>query len=473
MENQHASKSLLIVGQSLESVVTAVVMASLGNQVILSFWAENFEDFQDLRHFWQQNHYFEQPLMALWDLYVGRGQICLYQGAASLADLLGDFSVQNGVKGETHKALEAIWLMLDDDGWLSPVDKVSDHLVESAKILPEVCLSDADILAITALRCPVVLSGILPLGLMQTLADRLKTPQVLYVPFVFLRKNDSYNAMLKPSLLLIGEKVAQIHQHFGFLLPLLSRAEQVAITDICTAEFVRSGIMTLLATRLSFINEMSSLAQLYGIDMGEVSQLMGRDDRIGREYLNAGSGFGGRSLPLELQALKDSFASHQIKNHLIKSVDRINQTQKEWLFRQFWQYFEGFIEGKSVLIWGGAYKAESGNTQNAAIHQLLPLFWAYQVKTYVCAFAANAELAQHYASAITDQNLHLVNDPYTDLDRVDALLILNWSGYQAPDIQRLNQTPIPIFDGVNLLKFSQTANLVADYQGVGRQHKKD
>ena len=134
------------------------------------------------------------------------------------------------------------------------------------------------------------MSGIEQLGDVSALAQRLQRAWVYYVPFVFLKDGDAYNSMLNPSLWLLGEKTVNSSNHLQVLKPLMQHAHATHHADISTIEFARSSIMAMLATRVSFMNEMSRLADSQQVDIKQVSHIMGLDERVGSSYLQAGWG---------------------------------------------------------------------------------------------------------------------------------------------------------------------------------------
>ena len=150
---------------------------------------------------------------------------------------------------------------------------------------------------------------------------------------------------------------------------------------------------------------------------------------------------------------------------LLQSVIHINEDQKELIFRKFWQYFDGFIDNKTVMIWGGSYKAGSGRTAESAIHPLLALLWSYNIRTLVYSDKAQTELAALYNQ---QPLLQLINNPYQQLNEAQAIFIISWLPENRLDIAKLNEQAMPIFDAQNALSRTQIDGLVSDYMGIGR-----
>lgn len=408
----HATLSCTLVGQSIDCLTTAVVLASLGQTVVI--FSTDFDSIV-------AQYAFEHELVALFELYRARDTITLQS--------FEDFTPTNSL---------LTWLFVSDgcfdgvvlDKWIGQFNKSND-------------------------TSPIVLSGTLPLGDFDHLAKLLKRMFVYYLPFVFLVDGQAFTSMLNPHLLLIGQKTAHTPT---VLLPLINGAKAVQTTPIATAEFARSSIMAMLATRVSLMNELSRLADRYGVDITQISRIIGQDGRIGASYLAAGTGFGGRTLPAEMTTLQVSFDKHTIKNPILSAVRTLNNDQKELLFRKFWRYFDGFIDHKTVLIVGGSYKTGSGRTDNSAIHHLLPLLWSYQITTYVAGGIATDELVRLYG----DKPLFVPSDLAV---QVGAIFVLGRiDGF---DVTKLSQG-IPVFDA-NVLTDHEIERLMGDYFGIGRR----
>ena len=192
---------------------------------------------------------------------------------------------------------------------------------------------------------------------------------------------------------------------------------------------------------------------------------MGLDEGVGSSYLQAGWGFGGHTLPAELSMLQQSSHEQSLALPLLQSVIHINEDQKELIFRKFWQYFDGFIDNKTVMIWGGSYKAGSGRTAGSAIHPLLALLWSYNIRTLVYSDKAQTELAALYGQ---QPLLQLIDTPYQQIDKAQALFIISWLPEEQLNISLLNQQAIPVFDAQNILTSVQIDSLVGAYMGIGR-----
>ena len=431
----------VLVGHSIEAITSAVVLASLGQRVHL---------YADIELLTQQIHQygFEHHLQALWQMYEQQ-QVIIIAALPTSADTLIQYYETVNHDEVNHQITVALyWFFLDS---IKPVWAESSWITAFNHSHQQ--------------SLPVIISGIEKLGIVSSLAQRLQRAWVYYVPFVFLQDGDAYSSMLNPSLWLLGEKTANSSQHLEVLKPLIQHARATHHADIATIEFARSSIMAMLATRVSFMNEMSRLADSQQVDIKQVSRIMGLDARVGSSYLQAGWGFGGNTLPTELAKLQQSSQTHSLDMPLLQSVMHINEDQKELIFRKFWQYFDGFIDNKTVMIWGGSYKSGSGRTAGSAIHPLLALLWSYNIRTLVYSDKAQDELAMLYQQ---QSLLQLIDNPYQQLDAAQAIFIISWSPQDQLDIAKLNQHAMPVFDAQNALTRLQIDSLVGDYMGIGR-----
>ena len=428
----------VIVGHCIEAITSAVVLASLGRVVHL------YADIKTLNA-QIQRYGFERHLHALWQMYTDSEQIISSVLPSTPVEVINRYEqvdqteyMQAGLYWLFLDTVKSIWIT---EEWITAFNHSHQQ------------------------KRPIIMSGIEPLGRIAKLANYLQRAWVYYVPFLFLQDGRTYSSMLNPSLWLLGEKTAGSSQHLSSIQPLMQDAQAYYSSDIATIEFARSSIIAMLATRVSFMNEMSRIADTQNVDIQQVSYIMGLDDRVGSSYLHAGWGFGGHTLPTELDKLQQSSQENRVNMPLLQSVININNDQKELIFRKFWQYFDGFIDNKTVMIWGSTYKVGSGITSGSAIHPLLKLLWSYNIRTIVYSNKVKIELTNLYGH---QPLLELVDDPYVHLVDTQALFIMSWPLTNDLRTSYINQTAQPIFDAQNALTRLQIDELVGDYIGIGR-----
>ncbi|MEL0167489.1 MAG: nucleotide sugar dehydrogenase [Pseudomonadaceae bacterium] len=235
------------------------------------------------------------------------------------------------------------------------------------------------------------------------------------------------------------------------------------------AEFTKLAITGMLATRLSYMNDMANLADSLDVDIEQVRQGMGADRRIGDAYLYPGCGFGGLSFSRDVMSLASTLEGSGMAAQLLDEVLNINERQKEVLFRKLWRHFGTELRGRKVALWGVAFKPESSRINNAPALKLIEALWAQGVQVHVHDPRALGTLAQ-WAGERDDLVLH--QDPYTAAAGADALmLVTEWKTYWSPDFQRLREimaTPL-LLDGRNVWDPAFAKQSGFEYYGIGRR----
>ena len=234
------------------------------------------------------------------------------------------------------------------------------------------------------------------------------------------------------------------------------------------AEFTKLAINGMLATRLSFMNEMANLADVFGVDIEKVRQGLGADGRIGDAYLYPGCGFGGLSFSRDLMSLVDTLASSGVASGLLHQVLAINEHQKEVLFRKLWQHYDRRLENKTVTIWGAAFKPNTHRIENAPALRLIDALLAQGASLRIHDPQAMPALAHQYMG---NPNIEYFNDEYDAAKGADALmLVTEWKCYWQPDFIKLKsimKTPL-LLDGRNIYGPEYVREHGFEYYGVGR-----
>ncbi len=235
------------------------------------------------------------------------------------------------------------------------------------------------------------------------------------------------------------------------------------------AEFTKLAINGMLATRLSFMNDMANLADSLDVDIERVRQGMGADKRIGEAYLYPGCGFGGLSFSRDVMSLASTLQHSGLQAQLLEEVLQINERQKESLFRKLWQHYDNQLAGRKVAIWGVAFKPESSRIDNAPALKLIAALWAQGVEVHVHDPRALPALAE-WAGERGDLVLH--DDPYAAVAEADALmLVTEWKSYWSPDFKRLKtdmREPL-LLDGRNVWDPEFVKRGGFTYNGIGRR----
>ncbi|PMR75642.1 UDP binding domain-containing protein [Billgrantia endophytica] len=236
------------------------------------------------------------------------------------------------------------------------------------------------------------------------------------------------------------------------------------------AELTKLATIGMLATRISYMNEIAGLADSLGVDVEHVRQGMGADSRIGYEYLYPGCGFGGPNFSRDLMRLADVQEASGRRSALLEQVLDINEQKKETLFRKLWTHFQGRLEGRTMAIWGAAFKPGSARIDHAPVLTLLDALWAQGVRVQLHDPAATpalrAEVGDHPLLRLYD------GDPYAACEGADALmLVTEWKHYWNPDWARLagQLQERLLLDGRNIYDPAHVAGWGLTYRGIGRR----
>ncbi len=252
------------------------------------------------------------------------------------------------------------------------------------------------------------------------------------------------------------------------LRPFFQLKHQYLFMPFLDAEFTKLSISGMLATRISYMNDMAQVAEKLNIDIQNVKQGLAADNRIGASYLSSGVGFGGENFSHDILTLTGTVAGSGIKSQLLDQVWNINEQQKEILFRKLWNYYQGQLTGKIVAIWGASFKENTSSIENSPIHAMLAALWAQGAIVQLHDPQALERVSALYGER-TD--LILCHDQYQAIENAHALCLLTaWKQYWSPDYTQLVQkmTHPFILDGRNIWDPEFVKGQGFAYQGVGR-----
>ena len=290
----------------------------------------------------------------------------------------------------------------------------------------------------------------------------------VYLPDT-IQEGNALQSLTQAKQLIVGCGHAQVQSKIKELLrPFFPLEQQFLFMPILDAEFTKLSISGMLATRISYINDLAVVAEKLGIDIASVRQGMAADNRIGSAYLAPGAGFGGENFSHDVLTLANTVAHTGVKSQLLAQVWEINEQQKEILFRKLWNYYHGDLQGKTVAIWGASFKENTASIQQSPIHQMLTALWAQGVTVRLHDPQALNEIKAHYGQR---DDLILCDDQYQAVQGVAALCVLAaWKQYWSPDFKVLQQHmchPL-ILDGRNIYNPSYVKAQGFAYMGVGR-----
>jgi UDPglucose 6-dehydrogenase len=318
----------------------------------------------------------------------------------------------------------------------------------------------------------VVNQGAGPVGSTESLqgfvSDLGASAEVCALPDL-VQEGNALDSFVRPESILLGCKdVASENMVRELLRPFNRRQDVIRVMSPREAEFARLAITGILATRLSFMNDMAELAEDLSVDIDIVRMAMGADPRVGDAYLYPGCGFGGPGLSRGVMTLIDALHAGHSRAGLLDQVLQINERQKEVLFRKLWQHYKGDIAGKRVALWGASFKPGTHRVENGPA---LALVQALAAQDVLIAVHDPMALEQLRAWSGDRFQLELCEDPYAAAEGADALmLVTEWKLYWSPDWDRLKSLMSQPFmlDGRNIYNpdFVRSKGFV--YSGVGR-----
>lgn len=289
-----------------------------------------------------------------------------------------------------------------------------------------------------------------------------------YLPDV-IQEGNAVKSLVSVKQVIVGVDNKKTENLIKELLrPFFQFKHQYLFMPILDAEFTKLSISGMLATRISYMNDLALVTEKLGIDIVNVQQGLAADSRIGAAYLSPGTGFGGENFSQDILTLSSTVSKTGDKSQLLDQVWTINEQQKEILFRKLWNYYHGNLAGKVVAIWGASFKENTSSIDNAPIHVMLAALWAQGVKVQL--HDPQALDAVHKVYGHRD-DLILCEDQYLAIENAHALCLMTaWKQYLSPDFNVLSQKmayPF-ILDGRNIYDPSYVKKQGFAYQGVGR-----
>jgi len=287
----------------------------------------------------------------------------------------------------------------------------------------------------------------------------------------FLKEGAAVEDFMKPDRILIGASseraAATMSEVYG---PFDLGRDKTIVTDIRSSELTKYAANAMLATKISFINEIANLAERLGADIEEVRKGMGTDPRIGPHFLNAGIGYGGSCFPKDVRALTHAARETGYEPHMLVAVDRVNASQKASIFAKIAKHFGGVdqLADKTIAVWGLSFKPNTDDMRDAPSRTVIEALWAAGAKVQAHDPIAMDEARRIYGDR-ADLELH--KDKYSVLDGADALAICSeWQQFRAPDIEEMGRRMVRrvLFDGRNMLPPERFASEGWTYVGVGR-----
>lgn len=285
----------------------------------------------------------------------------------------------------------------------------------------------------------------------------------------FLREGSAIYDFMNPDRIVVGTQSSMaVNMMRDLYVPLLDKGSILVVTDSNTAELSKYAANALLATKISFINEMSQIAESNDADIGKIKEILSLDKRINGEFLNAGCGYGGSCFPKDVASLIYTGQAQGYDTHILQAVQAVNKKQQSLLFYKLLRYYPS-LSGKTIALWGLAFKPNTDDIRQATSCYLIDLLSQYRVKLKLYDPAALANIQRKY---VENKNLIFCDSALNAAQDADALLIVTeWQEFSEIDLIKLKQAlKVPaIFDGRNIFSTEEMRNLRVDYFCVGKR----
>ncbi|MEI7983348.1 MAG: UDP-glucose/GDP-mannose dehydrogenase family protein, partial [Bacteroidota bacterium] len=282
----------------------------------------------------------------------------------------------------------------------------------------------------------------------------------------FLKEGDAIDDFLRPDRIVVGCNSARAEELMKSLYkPFTLNGHPVIFMDITSAEMTKYAANSMLATKISFMNDIANLCEIVGADINMVRKGIGSDSRIGNKFIYPGVGYGGSCFPKDVKALIHTAEDFKYSLRVLKAVEDVNYDQKAVLFNKLNKHFEGNLTGKTVAIWGLSFKPQTDDMREAPslviINKLLEA--GVKVKAY-------DPVAMHETKRILGDSIYYAPDQYDALIDADCLMVITeWPEFKFPNfniIRKLLKEQV-IFDGRNIYEIAEMKRKGIAYYCIG------
>lgn len=285
----------------------------------------------------------------------------------------------------------------------------------------------------------------------------------------FLKEGAAISDCMKPDRIIIGsESERAIDLIRSLYLPFSRNHEKLIVMDTRSAEMTKYVANAMLATKISFMNEMSQLAERVGADIEKIRVGIGSDKRIGPHFIYAGCGFGGSCFPKDIRALKKIALDVDYEPHMVEAIEQVNTEQKQVLFDKVRNFYRGNLQGKTVAIWGLAFKPNTDDIREAPARDLIERLWQHGANVRVYDPEAMQNFEQLYG---VHDGYQLCDNAYEALETADCLCVVTeWMEFRSPDFMQIANrlADKAVFDGRNLYDKRQQQVHGLHYFSIGR-----
>lgn len=287
----------------------------------------------------------------------------------------------------------------------------------------------------------------------------------------FLKEGAAIDDFMKPDRIVVGVESEYAREIMAKLYkPFTLNNHPVLFMDVPSAEMTKYAANSMLATRISFMNDIANLCEIVGADINMVRKGIGSDSRIGHKFLYAGVGYGGSCFPKDVKALIKTAELNSHPLRILKAVEEVNDDQKTVLFKKLQKYFYGELKGRTIALWGLSFKPQTDDMREAPALVLIDLLLKAG-----CKVKAYDPVAMEEAKRRIGDVIEYSKDPYDALIDADAMLMVTeWTEFRYPNLnvlKKLLKTPV-VFDGRNIYDPNDMLEAGIDYFSIGRKVNK-
>lgn len=321
----------------------------------------------------------------------------------------------------------------------------------------------------------IVTKSTVPVGTAQKVDEAIKTElkkRGADIPYdvasnpEFLKEGAAVNDFLKPDRIVIGissERAKRIMEKLYH--PFTLNGHPTIFMDIPSAEMTKYAANSMLATKISFMNDIANLCEILGADVNLVRKGIGSDPRIGNQFIYPGIGYGGSCFPKDVKALIRTARENGYSLKVLQSVEDVNEAQKSVLYQKIYNRFSGELKGKKVAVWGLSFKPKTDDMREAPSLVLIDLLLKAGCEVHAYDPVAMEEAQRHLG-----RDVIYGEDMYSVLDGADCLAIFTeWSEFRSPDFDKIGSRLRNklIFDGRNIYTYDQITDVGFEYHGIG------
>ncbi|MGD9168776.1 MAG: UDP-glucose/GDP-mannose dehydrogenase family protein [Candidatus Thiodiazotropha sp.] len=285
----------------------------------------------------------------------------------------------------------------------------------------------------------------------------------------FLKEGAALDDFMKPDRIIIGTDNPRTTELLRALYtPFNRNHDRLIAMDIRSAELTKYAANAILATKISFMNELSNLAERLGADIEQVRHGIGADSRIGYHFIYPGCGYGGSCFPKDVNALERTAREVDYDAQLLSAVEAVNYRQKRVLFNKISRHFSGDLKGKTFALWGLSFKPNTDDMREASSRVLMEALWDAGAKVQVFDPEAMNECRRIYGER---EDLVYCDDQESTLQGADGLVVVTeWQVFRSPDFEQIKQTlsEPAIFDGRNIYDPKYLKEIGFSYYAIGR-----